>query len=156
MFDRSSSLELLSLLLNPLVLILVIASAASLVLHDRGDAGIILSIVSLSIAINFVQSYRSQTAIDKLRERVSSTATVLRDGDWQEINRRNIVPGDGIRLSAGDLVPADARLVQSRDLYIQQATLTGESLPVGRRHTLRPVPSPARIRRVSCFSGPRS
>lgn len=127
---RSSSLELLSLLLNPLVLILVIASAASLVLHDRGDAGIILSIVSLSIAINFVQSYRSQTAIDKLRERVSSTATVLRDGDWQEINRRNIVPGDVIRLSAGDLVPADARLVQSRDLYIQQATLTGESLPV--------------------------
>jgi Mg2+-importing ATPase len=64
-----------------------------------------------------------------LRAQVAPTATVLRDGQWQEIHRHDVVPGDIIRLSAGDLVPADARLLESRDLYVQQAALTGESLP---------------------------
>lgn len=59
-----------------------------------------------------------------------STASVLRDGNWREIARRDVAPGDIVRLFAGDVVPADARLIQANDLYIQQAALTGESLPV--------------------------
>jgi len=122
-------LELLALFLNPLVIILLVASLISLILGDAGDAAIILVIVLLSIAINFVQTYRSQQAIHKLRENVTPTASVLRDGSWQEIARREVVPGDVVRVSAGDLIPADGRLVESRDLYVQQAALTGESMP---------------------------
>src|SRR5205814_10309889 len=70
---------------------------------------------------------------DRLRASVAPTATVERDGQWQETPIRTIVPGDLIRLSAGDLVPADARLLDARDLSVQQAMLTGESLPVDKQ-----------------------
>jgi P-type Mg2+ transporter len=122
-------LELLLLFVNPLIIILLVASLASFILGDAPDAAIIIVMVLLGVAINFVQTYRSQRAINKLRENVTPTATVLRDGTWQEINRRQIVPGDLVRIGAGDLVPGDGRLVESRDLYVQQAALTGESLP---------------------------
>ncbi len=122
--------ELLLLFLNPLVVILLLASVISAVLGQTADAGIIFVVVMLSVTINFVQTYRSHRAVQRLRDRVSLTATVLRDGKWRELARREIVPGDLIRLSAGDLVPADGRLLESRDLYVQQAALTGESMPV--------------------------
>jgi len=121
--------ELLVLFLNPLVIILLVASLISLVLGDAPDATIILVMVLLGVAINFFQTYRSQQAIQKLRENVTPTATVLRDGSWQEIKRHEVVPGDVVRVSAGDLIPADGKLVESRDLYVQQAALTGESMP---------------------------
>src|SRR5215467_1913347 len=93
------------------------------------NAGIIAGMVLIGTGINFFQTYRSKIAIENLRARVAPTATALRDGHWQEVDRKKLVPGDTIRLSAGDLVPADSRLLASRDLYIQQAALTGESLP---------------------------
>src|SRR5208337_628415 len=92
-------------------------------------------IVLLSAAIDFAQTYRSQRAIEQLRDRVAPTATVLRGGEWKEMPRRDVVPGDIVRLSAGDLVPADARLLIARDLYVQQAALTGESLPTEKEAT---------------------
>ena len=122
-------LELLTLFLNPLVIILLVASLISLILGDAADAAIILVMILLGVAINFVQTYRSQQAIRKLRENVTPTASVLRDGTWQEINRREVVPGDIVRVAAGDLIPADGKLIESRDLYVQQAALTGESMP---------------------------
>ena len=121
--------ELLILFVNPLVILLLVAAIVSGVLGQKADAGIIIVLVLLGISINFVQTYRSQRAIERLREHVSLSATVLRDGKWQEIKRHEVVPDDLIRLSAGDLVPADARLLQARDLYLQQAALTGESMP---------------------------
>ncbi len=121
--------ELLTLFVNPLVIILLVASGASAFLGQPVDAGIIFLMVILGITINFVQTYRSQRAIERLRDYVSLTATVLRDGVWQEIKRHEIVIDDVVRLSAGDLVPADARLLESRDLYVQQSALTGESMP---------------------------
>ena len=127
---RSAILEFLRLFLNPLVLILLIAAAISISLGEVTDAGIIIAIVVLSNTLDFTQTHKSQRAMEQLRQRVAPTATVLRDGNWQELRCVDIVPGDVVRLSAGDLVPADARLVESRDLYIQQAALTGESLPV--------------------------
>jgi P-type Mg2+ transporter len=122
--------ELLRLFLNPLVLILLIAACISGFLGQAVDAGIIIAIVLLSVAIDFGQTYRSRLAVEQLRARVAPTATALRDGQWREIRRSDVVPGDLVRLSAGDLVPADLRLLVSRDLYVQQAALTGESLPV--------------------------
>jgi len=126
----SGLVQFLRLFLNPLILVLIIASLISAILGDPVDASIILVIVLISNILNFVQTYRSQKAVEKLRASVASTATALRDGKWMEIPRRNLVPGDMIRLTAGDLVPADARLVQTTDLQVQQAALTGESQPV--------------------------
>ena len=125
----SPILELLRLFLNPLVMILLIAAVASAFLGEKVDAGIIIVIVLMSVGVDFTQTYRSQKAVEQLRARVAPTATVLRDGDSKDIPRTEVVPGDIVRLSAGDLVPADARLLVSRDLYVQQAALTGESLP---------------------------
>ena len=121
---------MLFLFLNPLVVILLVAVLVSFLLVNTVDAVIILVIVLLSVAINFVQTYRSQQVIRKLRENVTPTATALRDGQWGEIKRKEIVPGDLVRLSAGDLIPADGKLLEARDLYVQQAALTGESMPV--------------------------
>ena len=122
--------ELLYFLANPLVVILLIASLVSAVLGEPINASIIALMVVLSVLLNFVQTYRSQRAAERLREEVAPTASVLRDGQWIELPRRELVPGDVIRLAAGDRVPADARLIETRDLHIQQAALTGESLPV--------------------------
>src|SRR6478672_10797840 len=125
----SSLLQLLHLFANPLVIILLIASAIAGSLGQAVDALIIVTMVVLGVAINFWQSYRSQQAAERLRSSVVPTATVERDNAWIEVPMRNVVPGDVFRLSAGDLVPADASLLESRDLSVQQSMLTGESLP---------------------------
>jgi Mg2+-importing ATPase len=122
--------QLLILLANPLAIILLVASAISAALGEVLNASIIVTMVLLSVALNFIQTYRSQKAVDSIRKEVAPTANVLRDGKWIEVPRREIVPGDVIKLTAGDLVPADAELLQTRDLHVQQAALTGESLPV--------------------------
>jgi Mg2+-importing ATPase len=124
--------QLLLLFTNPLVLILLAASIVSAVFGEALDASIIIIIVLLSIALNFVQTHRSQRAVEQLRAKVALTALALRDGKWGEIPRRELVPGDIIRLVAGDLVPADARLLHAVYLHVQQAALTGESLPVAK------------------------
>jgi Mg2+-importing ATPase len=121
--------ELLGFLANPLVLILIVASAVSAALRDVVNAAIIALMVVLSVVLNFVQTYRSQRAAERLREEAAPLATVRRDGVWGELPRRVLVPGDVVRLGAGDRVPADARLLQARDLHVQQAALTGESMP---------------------------
>lgn len=128
--SRSVVIQFLRLFLNPLVAILLLAASISAILGDRINASIIIAIVLISTILNFVQTAQSQQAVEKLRADVSPTAMVLRDGQWMELPRRNLVPGDLIRLAAGDLVPVDARLVQATDLHVQQAALTGESLPV--------------------------
>jgi Mg2+-importing ATPase len=109
---------------------LLIASVIAGLLGEVVNAIIIVVMVLLSIGLNFIQNYRSQRAVERLRRGVALTAAVLRDGNWVEIPRRELVPGDIIRLAAGDLVPADGRLLQALDLHVQQAALTGESMPV--------------------------
>jgi Mg2+-importing ATPase len=122
--------QIVRLFASPLVIILLAASVISASLGQKTDALIIVTIVLVGIGINFWQTYRSQQAADRLRASVAPTATVERDGAWQELPIEVVVPGDLIRLSAGDLVPADARLIDTRDLSVQQAMLTGESLPI--------------------------
>ena len=128
---RTSGLtQILFLFLNPLAIILLIASGISAAVGEVLNASIIVLMVLLSAALNFFQTYRSQRAVERIRKEVAPAAEVLRDGDWTVIPRRELVPGDVIRLTAGDLVPADAWLFKARDLHVQQAALTGESLPV--------------------------
>ena len=131
----SSVLQLLRLFVNPLVVILLVASAISALLGQVTDAAIIVTMVLLGVGINFWQSYRSQQAAAALRSMVTPTATVCRDGTWKEIPIRAVVPEDLIRLSAGDLVPAASRLIEARHLSVQQSMLTGESLPVDKTAT---------------------
>jgi Mg2+-importing ATPase len=119
----------LKLFVNPLALILLLAAVVTGILGDIVNSSVIITIVVLSAVIDFVQTLRSQNAADKLRNQVAPTATALRDGKETEVPRREIVPGDVVRLFAGDLVPADARLIESRDLHVNEAALTGESLP---------------------------
>ncbi|MGA7784123.1 MAG: cation-transporting P-type ATPase, partial [Candidatus Acidiferrales bacterium] len=86
--------QILLLIANPLIIILLVASVVSIFLGDKVDAGIIIVIVVLGIAVNFFQTYRSEQAIKRLREQVAPTATVLRDGEWRELPRIKVVPGD--------------------------------------------------------------
>lgn len=123
-------IQILLLFANPLVIILLIASAVSAFVGEIVNASIIALMVVVSIIINFYQTWHSQRAAERLRGQVAPKATLLRDGKWSELPWREIVPGDVFRLSAGDLVPADARLLQTKDLHVNQAALTGESLPV--------------------------
>ncbi len=128
--QRSHVVELLLQFANPLIAILLFASVVSVFVGELVNGAIIIVIVSLSVAVNFVQAFRSRTAANRLRATVAPTATVLRDGVFRETPRAEVVPGDVVRLSAGDLVPADARLIEARDLHVQQSALTGESMPV--------------------------
>jgi P-type Mg2+ transporter len=84
----------------------------------------------LGVALRFVQESRADAAAAKLKAMISVTAAVVRDGQEKEIPLKELVPGDVINLCAGDMVPADIRLIASRDLFVAQAALTGESLPV--------------------------
>ena len=122
--------QLLAYFVQPLIAILLIAAVISGVSGDWLNAGIIIVIVLGSIALDFYQTRRSQVAAENLRVQVAPTATVRRDGAWAELPRGELVPGDLIRLTAGMLVPADARLLSASDLHVQQSALTGESMPV--------------------------
>ena len=115
---------------NPLVLILLAASAISIVLGDHVVGAIIIAIVLLSVVVNFYMEFQARHAVEDIRKQVATTAAVLRDGREQELPVAELVPGDIIRLNAGDLAPADARLLDSKDLHVRESALTGESLPV--------------------------
>jgi Mg2+-importing ATPase len=127
---RSLLRQALARFANPLVLILILASIVSAVLGDITNALIVLAIVAVSMTVEFVQTRRSERASEALTSRVAQLASVLRDGKWRELPRRVIVPGDVVRLEAGAMVPADARLLEAKDLHLTEAALTGESLPV--------------------------
>jgi Mg2+-importing ATPase len=120
----------LRLVANPLVIILLIASGASLALGDRIGGLIIISIVLLSVLLNFVMEFQARHAVEKIQKQVATTAAVIRDGQERELLIAELVPGDIIQLNAGDLVPADARLIKETDLQVRESALTGESLPV--------------------------
>jgi Mg2+-importing ATPase len=115
---------------NPLVLILLAASAISIVLGDHVGGAIIIAIVLLSVVVNFYMEFQARHAVEDIRKQAATTAAVLRDGREQELPVAELVPGDIVRLNAGDLAPADVRLLDSKDLHVRESALTGESLPV--------------------------
>ena len=124
-------------LANPLIIILLLASAVSAALGQVVSSIIIALMIVLGMALNFTQAYRSQVAARRLRERVSQRATVVRDGTMREIPAVAVVPGDVVHLAAGDLVPADGTLATAKDLFLNEAALTGESLPAEKHVSAR-------------------
>lgn len=144
-------LQLLQAFINPFIGILIVIALVSLItdvfLAAPGDRDyktlIVVSImVMLSSLLRFWQEFRSNQAAEKLKSMVKTTATVIRNGGLgpgkQEVDIKEIVPGDLIMLSAGDMIPADCRILQSKDLFISQAMLTGEALPVEKKDQLVP------------------
>lgn len=127
---RSVLIEFLSHFKSPVTLILIIAAIVAGVLGEIVDAIIILSIVLVSVILDFTQEYRAGRAAEALRKRVATAATVFRNGSKQDIEVSELVPGDIIFLSAGDIVPADARIIHAKDFFADQSALTGESFPV--------------------------
>ncbi|MEM3011371.1 MAG: magnesium-translocating P-type ATPase [Candidatus Bathyarchaeia archaeon] len=126
---RAAIVDFLSHFRSPLVIILLIAGLISGFLGEIVNVVIIFSIVFLSIILDFHQESKAEKAVEMLKERVTTTATVLRDGVKREVKLSEIVPGDIIYLSAGDIVPADARIISAKDLFVNQSALTGESFP---------------------------
>ena len=125
---------------NPLVVILLAASAMSAATGDLASFVIVTAIVTLSVLLDYWQESRAEAAIDALRGQVALRAAVRRDGAEVNLPVADLVPGDIVRLSAGDLVPADGRLLATRDFFVNQALLTGESFPV-EKHASETDPS---------------
>ncbi len=141
---------------NPLVILLTILAIISFV-APQGDVvtGIIMLVmVGLGLSLRFVQETRADNAAAKLKAMISVTATVVRNGQPKEIPLKQLVPGDVVKLSAGDMIPGDVRLLSAKDLFIIQATLTGESMPVEKTDVPDPRPNVSSIEHANiCFLG---
>jgi P-type Mg2+ transporter len=126
-------LQFLSRFKNPLVILLLVASAISALTGELTNFIIISVMVLFSVTLDFVQEHRAGKAAASLRQSVSVRATVVRDGLPIEIAVSAVVPGDLVVLSAGDMIPADGRVLEASDFFVKQALLTGESYPVEKR-----------------------
>jgi P-type Mg2+ transporter len=131
---RRLVLEFLSRFGNPLVLVLLVASGISALTGDTTSFIIISIVVVISVTLDFIQEYRAEQAAERLKASVAIRTLVLRDGKAEELPASQLVPGDVILLSAGDLIPADGRVVEASDFFVNQALLTGEPYPV-EKHT---------------------
>ncbi|WP_437890675.1 magnesium-translocating P-type ATPase [Phytobacter sp. V91] len=145
---------------NPFNLLLTCLGIFSYASEDLFAAGVIGLMVAISTLLNFIQEARSTKAADALKAMVSNTATVLRvrneqgESGWLEIPLDQLVPGDIVKLAAGDMIPADLRVIQARDLFVAQASLTGESLPVEKvANTRNPDQSNPLESDTLCFMG---
>jgi Mg2+-importing ATPase len=127
---------------NPLVILLTALGVLSYLTGDVRAMIVIFVMVLLGIVLRFYQEMRADNAAEKLKAMVNTTATVVRDGRDTEVPLKMLAPGDIIRLAAGDMVPADVRVLTAKDLFINQAALTGESMPVEKK----PAPVSEEIR----------
>jgi Mg2+-importing ATPase len=132
---RTAIVNFLSHFRSPLIIILLIAGLISGFLGEIINVAIIFSIVFVSVILDFHQESKAEKAAQMLKEKVTTTATVLRDGVKKEVKLSEIVPGDIVYLSAGDIVPADARVIATKDLFLNQSALTGESFAVEKTFT---------------------
>ncbi len=137
---------LLGQIKNPLLLLLAATAVISIVLQDATDASIILAIIVLSVGLGFFNEYRAQRAIADLHAQIHQTARAFRDGKLESVDATALVVGDIVELDAGDIVPADVRLLQSHGLTCDEAIVTGESLPAEK--TIAPVTASADL--ASC------
>ncbi len=130
--------QLLARFRNPLVLVLLVASALAALTGDTASAVIVAAMVLLSVALDFVQEHRAGRAAEQLAAQVALRARVLRDGQPLTLPAAELVPGDVVLLAAGDLVPADGHVLQAQDFFVNQAVLTGEPYPVERHPAALP------------------
>ncbi|MGD9581129.1 MAG: plasma-membrane proton-efflux P-type ATPase [Vampirovibrionia bacterium] len=115
---------------GPIPWMIEAAALLSAFIHHWDDFFIILSLLLINAGIEFVQGYKAGNALAALKEKLASTARVLRDGKWKEVEARELVSGDIVRVRLGDIIPADIKLYEGDYLKIDESALTGESLPV--------------------------
>jgi magnesium-transporting ATPase (P-type) len=127
---RSQWLRLALQFHNPLIYVLLLAGAMTLALHDYIDAGVIFGVVLINALIGFVQEGKAEKALEAVQAMLATRAMVLRDGELHEVDARVLVPGDIVLVESGARVPADLRLIRARNLRVDEAALTGESVPV--------------------------
>ena len=130
---QSALMRLLGNIKNPLVLLLLALGVLSFLTGDLRATVVIFVMVVLGVVLRFFQEMRADNAAEKLQAMVSNTATLVRGGKEEEVSLKMLVPGDIIRLAAGDMVPADVRVLSAKDLFLNQAALTGEALPVEKK-----------------------
>jgi Mg2+-importing ATPase len=147
-------LRLMKIVRNPLVILLATLSAISFATGDPRAGTVMAMMVALSVGLRFWQEARASAAAEKLKALIHVTATVVRDGKPRELPLRDLVPGDVVHLAAGDMIPGDVRVLSSKDLFVSQGSLTGESLPVEKSHDpeTKPVSSPIELTNT-CFMG---
>jgi Mg2+-importing ATPase len=147
-------IRILKIVRNPLVILLTILSALSFLTGDARAGFVMAAMVALSVGLRFWQEARADSAAEKLKAMIHVTATVVRDGAAREIPLRDLVPGDIVKLAAGDMIPGDVRLLSSKDLFVSQGSLTGESLPVEKFHDpeTKEESSPTELKNT-CFMG---
>ncbi len=146
--------RVLKIIRNPLVILLSSLSAISFFTGDARAGSVMAGMVALSVGLRFWQEARADSAAEKLKAMIHVTATVVRDGAAKEIPLRDLVPGDIIKLAAGDMIPGDVRLLSSKDVFVSQGSLTGESLPVEKFHDpeTKGEASPTELKNT-CFMG---
>ena len=130
---QSPLMRLLDNVKNPLVILLTALGVLSYLTGDLRAFAVIFAMVLLGVSLRFFQEMRADNSAEKLKAMVNTTATVMRDGKEAELALKFLVPGDIIRLAAGDMVPADVRVLTAKDSFLNQAALTGESLPVEKK-----------------------
>ena len=132
---RHPFIKLLSYFYNPLVIILMTAAVISLIVGEDKNATIIFLLVFLSVLLNFFQEHKTSIALEKIASRLSLKARVMRDGKEQQIDSKYVTIGDVVLLAAGDIVPADGRLLEADDFFVNESVMTGESFPVQKKMT---------------------
>jgi H+-transporting ATPase len=128
----SPIIQFLGYLWGPIPWMIEAAAILSLVVHHWVDLGIIVTLLLFNAGVGFWQEYQAGNAVAALKKKLALKSRVLREGAWQPLNARELVPGDIIRLRAGDIIPADAKLIDGEYLSVDQSALTGESLPAGK------------------------
>lgn len=118
---------------SPLIFILIIAGVTTLIINEWVDSAVIFLCIAINTALGFYQESRAETALERLRSYIKERARIVREGKEHEIDAEQLVPGDIIHLSYGSRVPADARLISVKNLSVDEAILTGESLPVTKK-----------------------
>ncbi len=138
---------------SPLVILLVAAAVIAALVREWANALIVLAILLATGVFGFAQEWRASVEVERLRARVRARARVLRDGVEREVLASEIVPGDVVRLTAGSLIPADAVVLEARDLFVVQAALTGESMPVEKEPCTSPLTASLSERPGCVFMG---
>ncbi|NMB56731.1 magnesium-translocating P-type ATPase [Candidatus Beckwithbacteria bacterium] len=128
--QKNYLIEFFKNFLNPLILILIAVSVVSFTLGEHINGFIVLTMVLFSVCFNFLQEFKANKAAEKLKEKVALYSNVIREGKEEKIKAEHLCQGDLIVLNAGDLIPADARVIEAKDFFVNQSVLTGESLPI--------------------------
>ncbi|NLF52803.1 MAG: HAD-IC family P-type ATPase [Thauera phenolivorans] len=150
---RGPLLRLLLQFVQPLVLVLVVAGAVTAALGEWIDSSVIFAVVLINAVVGFLQEGKAEAALAALARVIATEASVTRDARRTRIDAVQLVPGDVVHLAAGDKVPADLRLLHSRELRTAEAALTGESTPIDKNHAPLPAPTPLADRRNMAYTG---